>query len=118
MEKVNIAQKLSLFQEYWSPRIAGELNDTYVKLAKLKGAYAWHQHDAEDQLFLVIHGNLLIKLRDRDILLEEGEFMIIPKGVEHLPVAKEEVQLLLLDPKSLVNTGNVRNERTVEDQWI
>ncbi|MDP7578918.1 MAG: cupin domain-containing protein [SAR202 cluster bacterium] len=118
MEKVNIAQKLSLVHEYWSPRIAGELNDTYVKLAKLKGEYAWHQHEAEDQLFLVVRGNLVIKLRDRDILLEEGEFMIIPKGVEHLPVAKEEVQLLLLDPKSLVNTGNVRNERTVEDQWI
>ena len=118
MEKVNIAQKLSLFQEYWSPRIAGELNDSCVKLAKLKGEFVWHHHEAEDELFLVVKGNLLIKLRDRDILLEEGEFMIIPKGVEHLPIAKEEVHLLLLEPKSTVNTGNVRNERTVDDQWI
>ena len=118
MKKVNIAQKLSLFQEYWSPRIAGELNDSCVKLAKLKGEFVWHHHEAEDELFLVVKGNLLIKLRDRDILLEEGEFMIIPKGVEHLPIAKEEVQVLLLEPKSIVNTGNVRNERTVDDQWI
>ncbi len=118
MKKVNIAQKLSLFQEYWSPRIAGELNDSCVKLAKLKGEFVWHHHEAEDELFLVVKGNLLIKLRDRDILLEEGEFMIIPKGVEHLPIAKEEVHLLLLEPKSTVNTGNVRNERTVDDQWI
>ena len=118
MEKVNIAQKLSLFREYWSPRIAGELNNSYVKLAKLKGEFVWHHHEAEDELFLVVKGNLLIKLRDRDILLEEGEFMIIPKGVEHLPIAKEEVQVLLLEPKSIVNTGNVRNERTVDDQWI
>ena len=118
MEKVNIAQKLSLFREYWSPRIAGELNNSYVKLAKLKGEFVWHHHEAEDELFLVVKGYLLIKLRDRDILLEEGEFMIIPKGVEHLPIAKEEVQVLLLEPKSIVNTGNVRNERTVDDQWI
>ena len=118
MENVNIAQKLSLFQEYWSPRIAGELNDSCVKLAKLKGEFVWHHHEAEDELFLVVKGYLLIKLRDRDILLEEGEFMIIPKGVEHLPIAKEEVQVLLLEPKSIVNTGNVRNERTVDDQWI
>ncbi len=118
MEKVNIAQKLSLFREYWSPRIAGELNNSYVKLAKLKGEFVWHHHEAEAELFLVVKGYLLIKLRDRDILLEEGEFMIIPKGVEHLPIAKEEVHLLLLEPKSTVNTGNVRNERTVDDQWI
>ncbi|HJO34439.1 MAG TPA: cupin domain-containing protein [Anaerolineales bacterium] len=118
MEKVNIAQKLSLLHEYWSPRIAGELNDTFVKLAKLKGEFVWHHHGAEDELFLVVKGNLLIKLRDRDILLEPGEFMIIPKGVEHLPIAKEEAQVLLLEPKSTVNTGNVQNERTVDDQWI
>lgn len=118
MEKVNIAQKLSLFHDYWSPRIAGELNDSYVKLAKLKGEFVWHHHETEDELFLVVKGNLLIKLRDRDILLEEGDFMIIPKRVEHLPIAKEEVHLLLFEPKSVVNTGNVRNERTVAEQWI
>ena len=118
MEKVNIAQKLGLFHDYWNPRIAGELNDSYVKLAKVKGEFVWHHHETEDELFLVVKGNLLIKLRDRDILLEEGEFMIIPKRVEHMPIAKEEVHLLLLEPKSVVNTGNVRNERTVADQWI
>mgnify|MGYP001197958046 CR=1 FL=1 len=118
MEKINIAQKLGLFHDYWNPRIAGELNDSYVKLAKVKGEFVWHHHETEDELFLVVKGNLLIKLRDRDILLEEGEFMIIPKRVEHMPIAKEEVHLLLLEPKSVVNTGNVRNERTVADQWI
>jgi len=118
MENVNIAQKLNLFHEHWKPRIAGELNDSYVKLGKLKGKFVWHHHEAEDELFLVVKGNLLIKLRDRDILLEEGEFMIIPKGVEHLPVAKGEVHLLLLEPKSIVNTGNVQNERTVDDRWV
>ena len=115
MEKVNIAQKFSLFDEYWSPRIAGELNDSYVKLAKLKGEFVWHHHAAEDELFLVVKGRLLIRLRDRDIHLEEGEFVIIPKGVEHLPVAEEEAHVLLLEPKSTLNTGNVQNERTVAD---
>jgi mannose-6-phosphate isomerase-like protein (cupin superfamily) len=118
VEKVNIAHKFSLFDEHWSPRIAGELNDSYVKLAKLKGEFVWHHHQEEDELFLVVKGKLLIKLRDRDIWLEEGEFVIIPKGVEHLPVAEQEVHVVLLEPKSTVNTGDVRNERTVQDQWI
>ena len=110
MEKVNIAQKFSLFDEYWSPRIAGELNDSYVKLAKLKGEFVWHHHEAEDELFLVVKGRLLIRLRDRDIHLEEGEFVIIPKGVEHLPVAEEEAHVLLLEPKSTLDIiGNKLN---------
>lgn len=113
IEKANLAQKFSLFQEHWSPKIAGELNDSYVKLVKLKGEFVWHHHEAEDELFLVVKGKLLIKLRDRDIWLEEGEFVIIPKGVEHLPVAEEEVHVLLLEPKTTLNTGNVQNERTV-----
>ena len=87
MEKVNLTQKFNLFNETWSPRIAGELNDAYVKLAKLKGEFVWHQHEAEDELFWVVKGRLLIKFRDRDVWLEEGELLIIPKGVEHLPVA-------------------------------
>ena len=115
MEKVNLADKFSLFQEYWSPRIVGELNDSHVKLVKLKGEFVWHHHDNEDELFLVVKGRLLIKLRDRDIWLDEGEFTIIPKGVEHLPVADEEVHVLLLEPKSTLNTGNVQSERTVSD---
>lgn len=118
MEKVNLAQKFSLFDEYWSPRIVGELNNSYVKLAKLKGEFIWHQHNEEDELFLVVRGRLLIKHWDRGIWLEEGELLIIPKGVEHLPVAEEEAHVLLLEPKSTVNTGAVRNERTVEAQWI
>ena len=118
MEKVNLASKFGLFQEYWSPKIAGELNDSYLKLAKLKGEFVWHHHEAEDELFLVVKGRLVIKLRDRDISLDEGEFVIIPRGVEHCPVAKEEVHVLLLEPKSTVNTGNVENERTVGEQWI
>jgi len=115
MDKVNLAQKFSLFQEYWSPKIAGELNDSHVKLVKLKGEFVWHQHDTEDELFLVVKGSLLIKLRDRDIFLEEGEFVIIPRGVEHLPIAEEEAHVLLLEPKTTLNTGSIRNERTVAD---
>ena len=119
MEKVDIAQKFNLFREHWSPKIVGELNDSYVKLAKIKGEFVWHHHENEDELFLVIKGRLLIKFRERDVWLNEGEFLIIPKGVEHLPVAKEEVHILLLEPKSTVNTGNVQNERTVSgEQWI
>jgi mannose-6-phosphate isomerase-like protein (cupin superfamily) len=119
MDKVNLAQKFSLFQDYWSPKIVGELNDSYVKLVKLKGEFIWHHHETEDELFLVVKGNLLIKLRDRDILLEEGEFVVIPKGVEHLPIAEEEAHVLLLEPKTTLNTGNVYGEKTVENvEWI
>lgn len=119
MDKVNLAQKFSLFQEYWSPKIAGEINDSHVKLVKLKGEFVWHHHDTEDELFLVVKGKLLIKLRDRDIFLEEGEFVIIPRGVEHLPIAEEEAHVLLLEPKTTLNTGNVRDEKTVENvDWI
>jgi mannose-6-phosphate isomerase-like protein (cupin superfamily) len=115
MDKVNLVQKFSMFQEYWSPKIAGELNDSYVKLVKFKGEFVWHHHETEDELFLVVKGRLLIKLRDRDIFLEEGEFVIIPRGVEHLPVAEEEAHVLLLEPKTTLNTGNVRDEKTVAD---
>jgi mannose-6-phosphate isomerase-like protein (cupin superfamily) len=118
MDIVNLSQKFDLFQEHWSPRIVGELNDSYVKLAKLKGEFVWHQHENEDELFLVVKGRLQIKLRDRELLIKEGEFVIIPKGVEHCPVAAEEVQVLLLEPKSTLNTGDQQNERTVEARWI
>jgi len=112
---VNLSKKLDSFQDFWSPKIVGELNDSYVKLAKLKGEFVWHHHDAEDELFLVIKGSLLIKLRDRDIRVEPGEFVIIPRGVDHLPVADEETQVMLLEPKSTLNTGNIQNDRTVAD---
>ena len=115
MEKVNLNQKFSQFQDYWQPKIAGELNDNYIKLVKLKGEFVWHQHETEDELFLVVKGTLLIKLRDRDIQLQEGEVVIIPKGVEHLPIADEEAHVLLLEPKTTLNTGNIQNERTVSN---
>ncbi len=113
IEPVNLAQKLAQFSDYWKPKIAGEMNDSYVKLVKLKGEFVWHQHEHEDELFLVIKGRLLIRLRDRDLWINEGEFVVIPRGVEHLPVAEEEVHVLLLEPKSTLNTGDVQNERTV-----
>ena len=115
MEKVNLRQKFELFQDYWKPRIVGDLNDAYVKLTKLKGEFIWHQHDLEDELFLVVKGSLLIKLRDQDIYLDEGELAIIPRGIEHMPVAEEEVHILLIEPKSTLNTGNLQNERTVNE---
>ncbi|MEE9237242.1 MAG: cupin domain-containing protein [Thermoplasmata archaeon] len=115
MEKVNLSEKFGLFQDYWKPKIIGEVDDAYVKLAKLKGEFVWHRHEEEDELFLVVKGRLLIKLRDRSIRLAEGELFIVPKGVEHLPIAEEEAHVLLLEPKSTLNTGDVRDERTVAD---
>lgn len=114
IEKVSIARKFRTFDDLWSPKIVGELNDSYVKLVKLKGEFVWHQHDDEDELFLVVKGSLRICLRDQDLQLEAGEFAIIPRGVEHLPVAEHEVQVLLMEPKSTVNTGTARGPRTVE----
>ncbi|GAC1445819.1 MAG: cupin domain-containing protein [Chloroflexota bacterium] len=113
--KVNLAQKFSLFDEYWNPKIVGELNDSYVKLVKLEGEFVWHHHEHEDELFLVVKGQLRIRLRDGEIELNEGEFVVIPRGIEHLPVAEEEVHVLLLEPKSTLHTGNVRNELTVDE---
>ncbi len=107
VNKVNITEKFTLFDSYWDPKIVGELNGQYVKLAKFKGEFVWHQHEDEDELFLVIKGKLLIKLRDSDIELNEGEFCIIPKGVEHFPIAEKEVHVLLFEPKNTVNTGNI-----------
>ena len=115
IEKVSLSEKLGSFQDQWSPKIVGEINDSLVKLVKLKGEFVWHHHEAEDEMFLVVKGKLLIKLRDRDVELEEGEFVIIPRGVEHLPIAEEEAHVLLLEPKTTLNTGNVENERTVAD---
>lgn len=113
MEKVNLNEKFALFNDHWSPKIVGRVNDWYIKLAKLKGKFFWHYHDKEDEMFLVIKGSLTIRLRDRDVLLNEGEFFIIPHGVEHLPVAEEEVEVMLFEPKSTLNTGNLRNDSTI-----
>ena len=114
MNKVNLADKLSGITDYWSPRIAGELNGQQVKLVKLKGEFVWHHHDNEDELFYVLKGRLLMRLRDGDMTINEGEFLIVPRGVEHQPVAEEEVHVLLFEPAGTLNTGNVRDERTVE----
>jgi mannose-6-phosphate isomerase-like protein (cupin superfamily) len=114
MEKINIEQKFGLFAEHWSPKIIGELNDSYIKAAKLEGEFVWHSHENEDEMFLVVKGSLLLKFRDREVRLEAGEFLVVPRGVEHLPVAEKEVHLLMIEPKSTLNTGDVKNERTVE----
>ncbi len=116
--RINLAEAISSIDEHWSPRIAGQVNDSFVKLAKIQGEFIWHQHDEEDELFLVVKGRLLMQLRDRDLWLDEGEFTIIPRGVEHRPVAEEEVHLLLFEPATTVNTGEVVNERTVTDAWL
>jgi len=114
-EKVNLAEKLGLFHEYWSPKIVGEVNDSYVKLVKFKDEFVRHHHEREDELFLVLKGRLLMKFRDRDVWINEGEFIIVPRGVEHMPVAAEEVHVMLLEPKTTLNTGNVEDERTLRE---
>ena len=112
MEKVNLAEKLSLFDDYFNPRIAGELNGQQVKLVKFKGEFVWHHHEHEDELFFVVKGSFDMQLRDKTITVHKGEFLIVPRGVEHRPVAKEEVEVLLFEPASTLNTGNVENELT------
>ncbi|MGF9908027.1 cupin domain-containing protein [Brevibacillus porteri] len=113
ISKVNVQDKFLQIMDYWNPRIGGELNDSYVKMVKIKGEFIWHHHDHEDEMFFVWKGRLIIRLRDGEITINEGEFVIIPKGVEHQPIAEEEVHLLLIEPKTTLNTGNVVNERTV-----
>lgn len=115
MQKVRLASRLATFDDYWNPRIVGELNGQHVKLAKLKGEFVWHHHAGEDEFFLVLKGTLTIKLRDRDVVLDEGEFCIVPKGTDHQPVADAEAHVLLFEPASTLNTGNVRGEGTIDD---
>ncbi|MFN3998179.1 cupin domain-containing protein [Algoriphagus sp.] len=119
MEKVNLNQKFGLFSEHWSPKIAGELNGQQVKLTKLQGEFVWHKHDEEDELFFVVKGSLKMELRDKTILIEENEFLIVPKGIEHRPVAKEEVWLMLFEPASTLNTGDAESNLTKNHlDWI
>jgi mannose-6-phosphate isomerase-like protein (cupin superfamily) len=113
MRKVNLAEKFALFEDYWNPKIVEELNDSHIKVAKLKGEFVWHHHEHEDELFLVIKGRLLIRLRNDEITLGPGEFVVIPRGIDHLPIAEEEVQVVLIEPKATLNTGNVTNTKTV-----
>lgn len=117
--KVNILEKIDLIKKYYKPKIIAQVNDTHVKLVRFKGEFVWHKHELEDELFFVVKGRLLIKLRDQTIELNENEFVVIPQGVEHLPVADDEVSVMLIEPKTTVNTGNVRDERTLTElDWI
>ena len=116
--KVNLAEKFAQFSEHWQPKIVGELNGQHIKLVKVEGEFVWHQHEHEDEMFLVVKGRLIIRLRDGEIVLHEGEFAIIPRGVEHLPVAEEEVHLILLEPAGTRNTGDVENERTAPVAYL
>ena len=113
VEKVNIREKLTRFSGHWSPKIVGELNGQHVKLVKFRGEFLWHHHEHEDELFLVVKGRFRMEFRDRHVWLEEGEFLIVPRGVEHRPVAEDEAHVLLFEPASTLNTGNVQNERTL-----
>ena len=115
VEKVSIREKLARFSGHWSPKIVGELNGQHVKLVKFQGEFLWHHHEHEDELFLVIQGRFRMEFRDRQVWLEEGEFLIVPRGVEHRPVAEEEAHVLLFEPASTLNTGNVPSERTIRD---
>ncbi|SMG48027.1 Cupin domain-containing protein [Marivirga sericea] len=115
MDKVNLNQKFSLFSEQWSPKIVGELNGQHVKLAKLKGEFVWHKHEQEDELFYVVKGSFKMEYRDRTVEVRENEFLIVPKGVEHKPVAEEEVWVMLFEPASTLNTGNTENAMTKKD---
>ena len=115
MNTINIAEKFSKINQMWSPKILGEVNDSYVKAVKFIGEFLWHHHDNEDEMFMVISGKLRMKFRDHEAVVRPGEFIIVPRGVEHLPISDEETQVLLFEPKSTLNTGNVRNERTLAE---
>ncbi len=114
-EKVNLAQKLTLFDDHWSPKVVGELNGQHVKLVKILGEFVWHHHDDEDELFFVVKGRFRMDFRDREVWIEEGEFIVVPRGVEHRPVAEEEASVLLFEPASTLNTGSAGGGRTVAE---
>lgn len=119
MNKVNLLEKLSLFSDHWSPKVVGELNGQHVKLVKFQGEFVWHKHDGEDEFFLVVNGRFRMDFRDHQVWVEQGEFLIVPRGVEHRPVAEEEVHVLLFEPAATLNTGDVRDERTVDQlEWL
>ena len=118
MEKVNLEEKLARFTELWSPKAVGAVNDFHVKLVKLRGEFVWHSHDVEDELFLVLEGRLRMQFREREVVVGKGEFITVPHGTEHRPVADDEVHVLLLEPKTTVNTGTAGGERTREVEWL
>ena len=114
LQKISLAEKFNQINDYWNPRIAGELNGQMVKLVKFKGDFVWHHHEHEDEMFLVVEGEFTMELRDKNVLLQKGDFIIIPRGTEHRPVAEKEVQVMLFEPASTLNTGNTKNELTRE----
>ena len=118
MQKVNLSEKLAKVADFWSPKAVGAVNDFHVKVVKLKGEFVWHSHEKEDELFLVLQGTLRMRFREREVLVEPGEFIVVPHGAEHCPAADQEVHVLLLEPKSTVNTGTAGGERTREVEWI
>ena len=119
INKVNLVEKFPLFSEYWSPKIVGELNGQHVKLAKFSGEFVWHKHDNEDEMFFVVEGTLIIEFRDKTVTLTKNEFVIVPKGVEHKPIAKNEVLVMLFEPATTLNTGDTENELTKHQlDWI
>lgn len=119
MQKISLSEKLSLFNDYWNPRVAGELNGQHIKLAKLKGEFVWHKHDNEDELFFVLEGTLIIEFRDKTIELNKNECLIVPRGVEHKPVAVNQVSVMLFEPATTVNTGDIKDKLTREElEWI
>ena len=113
MDKVSITEKFALIADYYCPKVVGEINDSYVKLAKLKGEFPWHTHADEDEMFYIVNGELLLRFRDKDVMLRPGEFIIVPKGIEHMPIANDEVHVMFIEPKSTVNTGMEINDRTL-----
>ncbi len=115
MEKVNIDEKLALFSDHWNPRVVGELNGQHVKVVKFQGEFVWHHHAAEDEMFLVVRGSFRMEFRDRSVTLKEGEFLIVPRGVEHRPVAEQEVEVMLFEPAQIKHTGDVESELTVRE---
>jgi mannose-6-phosphate isomerase-like protein (cupin superfamily) len=114
MEKINLNEKFSKIEAYWSPKIVAELNGQYIKVVKLKGEFIWHFHQEEDELFMVLKGRLSIKLRDSEVVLNPGEFFVVPHGIEHKPVAYEDCHVMMFEPQGTLNTGNVRNDRTMD----
>ena len=115
---IDLEEKLALFEEHWSPRIVGELNGQHVKIAKVQGEFQWHHHDAEDELFMVLSGRLTLRFVDHETTLEPGQICIVPRGVEHQPIAEKETAILMFEPAGTVNTGQDRNDRTVDPEWI
>lgn len=118
VDKVNLAEKLALFDEHWQPKIVGELNGQHVKLVKFSGPFVWHHHDDEDEMFLVVKGRFVMEFRDGSVVLNEGEFLIVPRGVEHRPVAEREVHVMLFEPAGTRNTGNIESERTAPTAYL